>query len=114
MEKTDFTEITRKYGKRIYNLAFRICGNVEDAKDITQEIFIIIHKKIDSFRDESDLFTWIYRIAVNTSLRYKTKINKQTFDSLDEQVSRYSNSVPDEVKEWESTPEKRYLMDAGQ
>ena len=43
----------------------------DDADDLTQEVFIKIHKAIDSFREDAQLYTWIYRIATNASLMHR-------------------------------------------
>lgn len=50
----------------VYNLAYRLCGNPTDAEDIVQDTFVKVFKSLERFRSESDLSTWIYRIAVNT------------------------------------------------
>ncbi|MBC8376026.1 MAG: RNA polymerase sigma factor [FCB group bacterium] len=60
-----FREIVKNHGDRIYNLALMKCNQVELAEDICQETFIRVHKGLKNFRDESQLGTWIYRIAIN-------------------------------------------------
>ncbi len=64
-----------------------------------------------SLRGESTIYTWIYRIAVNTSLRIKKKLDRAYIDSLEEKIELFKNEVPEEVKIWQSDPEKRYLYD---
>ena len=54
--------------QRIYNIAYRIHGDHEDAQDSVQDAFVIIYKKINSFRGDSAFSTWLYRIVVNTCL----------------------------------------------
>ena len=53
----------------IYRLAYRFVGNVPDAEDLTQDIFVKILEKIGSFRFESSFSTWLYRVAVNECLQ---------------------------------------------
>ncbi|MBT4033153.1 MAG: RNA polymerase sigma factor [Candidatus Marinimicrobia bacterium] len=60
-----FQEIVRNHSDRIYNLALMKCNQVELAEDICQETFIRVYKGLQNFRDESQLGTWIYRIALN-------------------------------------------------
>ncbi len=52
----------------VYNVALRIICNREDAQEVTQEVFLIMHQKLKEFRFESSLKTWMYRIAVNCAL----------------------------------------------
>src|SRR5206468_8529252 len=53
------------YGRRVSGLVLRMLGNRAEAEDLTQEVFVQVFKAIGSFRGESKLSTWIYRIAVN-------------------------------------------------
>ena len=67
-DKTAYRELVERYQTRIYNLGLKMLINREDAEDILQETFIQVFKKIDNFREESELSTWIYRIATNAAL----------------------------------------------
>ncbi len=71
-----FHEIITKYDTRIMTLTLQIAQNKEDAEDIYQETFVKVYKNISKFRFESDIYTWIYRIAVNTAYNYKRKYSK--------------------------------------
>lgn len=51
--------------QRIYNLAYRMMGNADDARDACQDAFVIAYRRLDSFRGESAFSTWLYRVAVN-------------------------------------------------
>lgn len=82
-----FNEIVLRYQQRIYWAARRIAGNHEDADDIVQEAFINAYSKLQSFRGDSSLYTWLYRIAVNLSLtavRKNRLVEYFHFDSLTE------------------------------
>ena len=61
------------FSKKVYNTCVGMLQNLEDAQDVTQEIFITIHLNIKDFKEESSLSTWIYRISVNTCLLYLRK-----------------------------------------
>jgi RNA polymerase sigma-70 factor, ECF subfamily len=65
-----FDEIYRAHSRRLYGVAVRMLGNPADADDMLQEIFLAAHRKLDSFRGESALGTWLYRLAVNLCLDY--------------------------------------------
>jgi RNA polymerase sigma-70 factor (ECF subfamily) len=95
--------IYNKYSKKIYNLAFRMTGNAEDASDITQETFIQGFKSIDKFRGESQIYTWLYKIAKNNCLNHLNKKNKTTFLSLQELIDNTSAPVSEEISENEKS-----------
>ncbi|MFC1539077.1 RNA polymerase sigma factor [Candidatus Latescibacterota bacterium] len=84
-----YNTLYNRYKDRIYSISVRMLGNIHDAEDATQEIFIKIFKSIGEFRGDSALFTWIYRITMNTCvefLRKKEKYKKE--DPLDEMEYR--------------------------
>jgi RNA polymerase sigma-70 factor (ECF subfamily) len=60
-----FNELVTAYGRRVSALVLRMLGNRAEAEDLTQEVFVQVFKAISTFRGESKLSTWIYRIAVN-------------------------------------------------
>jgi len=63
-----FEELVKKYQKPIFNLAMKMTGNYDEAKDITQNTFIKGYEKLRSFDPSYKFFSWIYRIALNESL----------------------------------------------
>jgi len=65
-----FEEVYRAHAGRVYSLAVRMLGNTADAEDLLQEIFLAAHRKLGSFRGESALGTWLYRLATNQILDY--------------------------------------------
>ena len=67
-QREAFGHLVAKYQERVYNLAFRLSGNREDALDLCQEVFLKAYRNLEGFRGVSSFFTWIYRIAVNTAL----------------------------------------------
>ena len=65
-----FNLLVRKYQEKIYFFVRRLVIDHDDADDVVQNIFIKIYKNLDTFREDSKLFTWLYRIAVNESLSF--------------------------------------------
>jgi RNA polymerase sigma-70 factor (ECF subfamily) len=63
-----FEEIYSEYHSMVYNLALQYLQNVEDAEEITQDVFVKVYEKMQGFQQKSSLKTWIYRIAINQSL----------------------------------------------
>ena len=70
---TEFEEFVRKNEDRIFNLCLYMLGNSQDAQDEAQETFIKAYRGLKDFRPEASLYTWVYRIAVNTCLDHKKK-----------------------------------------
>jgi RNA polymerase sigma-70 factor, ECF subfamily len=83
-----FEELYRAHSGRLYNLLFRMAGSGQDAEDLLQDVFLHAYRKMASFRGESTLGTWLYRLAVNHCLDVlrgrRTKMQRAT-DSLDEE-----------------------------
>ncbi len=67
-DRSAFRKLVETYQDKVYNLGLKILWNREDAEDVLQETFLKVVDKIDSFREESDIGTWIYRIATNAAL----------------------------------------------
>ena len=63
-----FEQLYRRYSTRVYNLCLRIVKNESDAEDVTQEAFLLLFRKIHTFRGESKFSTWLHRLATNLSL----------------------------------------------
>lgn len=68
-----FNMLVRTYQKRVYYHVRKMVVDHDDANDLTQEVFIRVHRKIDTFREDSQLFTWLYRIATNVCLTFLDK-----------------------------------------
>jgi RNA polymerase sigma-70 factor (ECF subfamily) len=62
------TELAATYGPRIHQLAFRYMKNWEDAEEVTQDVLLKVHRKIEAFRGDAALSSWIYRITFNTAM----------------------------------------------
>jgi RNA polymerase sigma-70 factor (ECF subfamily) len=62
------TDLSDTYGTKIYQLAFRYLRNREDAEEIAQDVLLKVHQKIDAFRGDAALSSWIYRITFNASM----------------------------------------------
>ncbi|MEW5982388.1 MAG: RNA polymerase sigma factor [Acidobacteriota bacterium] len=61
-------ELYRTYSGRLYNVAYRFAGNATDADDLLQDTFLQAYRRLDTFRGEASLGTWLYRLAVNCCL----------------------------------------------
>ena len=93
-----FEELYRAHAGRLYNLVFRMAGSADAADDLLQDVFLHAHRKLGSFRGDSSLGTWLYRLAVNHCLDFlrgrQAKMTRVT-DSLDEEgASEPATTVP--------------------
>jgi len=69
-----FEQIVRRWERKVYNLAWRMLGNREDAQDIVQETFFSIFKSLRTLRDPGSFPTWLYQIALNhCRIRYRSR-----------------------------------------
>lgn len=90
------------YGRRIYNLAFRMLGNAQDAEDITQETVLAVASHVRSFRGESQFATWVYAIAKNQCRRLYRQRKRTSFDAFERLLTEAATpELPDDVSETE-------------
>ena len=78
-----YGELVRRYQDRVFNACWRICGQLEDARDLTQEAFLKAFEGLGDFRQQSGFYTWIFRIAVNLSLSHRRSVHRRRTVSLD-------------------------------
>lgn len=74
-------ELYIEYKNLVFNLALQYTNNVQDAEEVTQDVFIKVFEKVSTFRKEADVKTWIYRITINQSLDFikSKKRHKRSF-----------------------------------
>jgi RNA polymerase sigma-70 factor (ECF subfamily) len=65
-----FEEMYKRYGSRLYTVAYRMTGSAADAEDLVQDIFLQAYRRLDTFRGEAALGTWLHRLAVNACLDF--------------------------------------------
>jgi RNA polymerase sigma-70 factor, ECF subfamily len=83
-----FEELYRVHSGRLFSLMCRMVGNPADAEDLLQDVFLAAHRKLDTFRGDSALGTWLYRLATNLCLDYlrsRAARTSQVTDSLDDE-----------------------------
>lgn len=98
-----FALLLREKQSLVYNLAYRLSENREDALDISQEVFIKVWRSLGGFRGDSAFDTWIYRITVNTARDYLERERKHTRGKVDE------DDTPESMTASYETPEVQYL-----
>jgi RNA polymerase sigma-70 factor (ECF subfamily) len=117
-EQQAFTLLVRKYQNRVANILTRYVRSSGDIADVTQEVFIKVHKSLPTFRGDSAFYTWLYRITVNTAKNYLTSQSRRPPASDIDALEADSYDGSDALKEADS-PErilrseeiKRVIMD---
>lgn len=99
-----FEKFVENYQKDIYNLALKYTSNQEDASDITQEVLLRILRKIDTFKGNSKLSTWVYRITVNYCKDYISKHRKIQNVSIDKPVENSDGVLYMDIEDPEKNP----------
>lgn len=97
-----YNEIVRRYQQQVYWLIRKMVNSHDDADDITQEVFIKIHTALKDFREESNLFTWLYRIATNYSINHIRKVkvkNTVNFEIVTEPIESREKKTDELIDE---------------
>src|SRR5579864_2383769 len=82
-QTTAFDLIVERHRRPVYQLCYRFVGNHEDASDLSQDVFLRAFRGLRSFRGQSSLSTWLYRIAVNVCLN-RVSVKTPVSESIDE------------------------------
>lgn len=89
-----------KYQNRIFNVIMKMCGNTDDAAELTQETFVKVIESIDKFKGRSSFYTWLFRIAVNLTLNYCQRNAKMAMRSLDAEETESDSSIGQVLKDF--------------
>jgi RNA polymerase sigma-70 factor (ECF subfamily) len=92
-EPMAFSVLLKRYQRPVHSLIRQIIPGREDAEELTQDVFVKVFTKLNSFRGSSSLSTWLYRIAYNTAISY-TRKRKLSYPDFDEKLL---NNIPDET-----------------
>jgi RNA polymerase sigma-70 factor, ECF subfamily len=85
-----FDQLVQKYREHIFSVIYNMTSNREDASDLSQETFIKAFQAIGRFQGKSAFFTWIYRIAINTTMTFLKKRSRRryiSYENINEEVS---------------------------
>ncbi|NSW55811.1 MAG: sigma-70 family RNA polymerase sigma factor [Armatimonadetes bacterium] len=105
----DFARIVEQNYQRVYSVIFRMIEDREEAEDLTQDTFVNAYRAFDSFRHESQVYTWLYRIAVNlTKNRLDRRRRRRNSEgpSLDEPVAMEDDELSRQVEDFRRAPDR--------
>lgn len=102
-----FEELVRRYERKVYNIVYRLVGNPEDASEVLQDTFLRAYRFIEKFRFKSSFYTWLYRIATNTSLTRLRSRKTPKMVSLDEPTGD-DRTLAIEIPDYRYSPERMH------
>ncbi len=108
-DMTAFDELMIRYERQIYRVCYRFVDNREDAMDLAQEVFIKAFEHLGSFRRESSLKTWLYRIAMNHCINHVKK-HAYEFVEVTETTGNVAASVHTQLEEREQRDHFRKMV----
>src|SRR6266481_1249473 len=108
-DTTAFDEIMIRYERQVYRVCYRFVNNRDDAMDLAQEVFVKAFEHLSSFRRESSMKTWLYRIAMNHCINHVKK-NAREFVEITEGIGSTRSSVHADMEEQEQREHFRILV----
>jgi RNA polymerase sigma-70 factor (ECF subfamily) len=107
-----FDQLIVKYRERVFGVVYNLTANREDAADLTQDAFIKAFQSINRFQGNCSFFTWLYRIAVNTTLSHLRKNRLRSFFSLEKlQEDGVNTQVLEQLTDKKGADRDTYLQE---
>ena len=104
-------QVFREHAPRVYNLARRMLGNDADAEDVTQDVLMQVVRKLDTFRGEAALPTWLHRVTVNAALAHRKKRARRAEHEVHDPLNNFHDDGHhrSSVNRWVIAPEAEAL-----
>jgi RNA polymerase sigma-70 factor (ECF subfamily) len=84
-DRAAFTALVQRYQRPIYNAAFRVLGDAEDAREVAQDVFLRIVERLEDYDRQHKFFSWIYRIAINEAIDLLRRNRRE--EPLDDEIA---------------------------
>ncbi len=104
-DNSAFETLYHRHHRRIYSICLRMLQNSTESEDLTQEVFIQLHRKIGSFRGDSAFTTWLHRMTVNQVLMHFRKSNVKLEKTTEE------GDIPDQIARGSENQNKMQIVD---
>lgn len=111
-DESALRDVAETYGSKIYQLAFRYLRNKEDAEEVTQDVLYKVYRKVDAFRGDAALSSWIYRITFNAAMSRLRTAKYQRLQAEDVQVpfgdgDELTSLARKEIADWSDMADER-------
>jgi RNA polymerase sigma-70 factor, ECF subfamily len=105
-----FEELVRRHHSQVYRLALTMTKNPRDAEEVTQEAFLTLYRKIDSFRGESKFSSWLYRVTANAALMRMRKQRAQPAALLDDLLPQFyeNGKIEKPSSDWSERADRQF------
>jgi RNA polymerase sigma-70 factor (ECF subfamily) len=117
-DETAVTELAANYGPKIYQLAFRYMKNREDAEEVAQDVLLKVYQKIELFRGDAALSSWIYRITFNTAMSRLRNTKVARMAEIADEIQPQQDGLPGadqprrrEVADWSQMADEMLMRD---
>jgi RNA polymerase sigma-70 factor, ECF subfamily len=91
-QKLTAEQVFRTYAPRVYSLARRMLGNDADAEDVTQDVLLQVVRKLNTFRGEADIYTWLHRVTVHAALAHRAKRARREEHEMHDPLNHFLES----------------------
>lgn len=108
-DPTAVSDLSDSYGAKIYQLAFRYLRNREDAEEVAQDVLLKVYQKIDAFRGDAALSSWIYRITFNAAMSRLREFKQNLPSALEKPSDEDSQPPKREVIDWSPLADEEML-----
>jgi RNA polymerase sigma-70 factor (ECF subfamily) len=96
-DPTAFQTLVEQHRSMVYRVAYQFAGNHHDAEDIAQEVFIKVYRSLDRFRQDAQLTSWLYRIAMNACIDYRRRQSPAASAAFGEEAEHTLLNTPEET-----------------
>lgn len=104
-----YRQLIEQYSEKLFFLVLRILRREEEAREVLQEAFLKVVTKIDSFHQDSSLYTWLYRITLNEALMRKRGDHSSQEVSVEAYLPHYEFGIAaDEYSDWSKLPDQQF------
>lgn len=104
-----FEKLVHHYDAKIMQLIFNMVNDIEDTKDLYQEVFIKAFRSIKTFRFQSEFYTWLFRIAVNTCINFRKRKTFRQYESLDNYLDENNSNWKIFILAGDENPEQHLI-----
>ncbi len=113
-QKELFSKLVDRYRSQVAGIAYKMVGDYDDAKDITQMVFVKTFYNLERFDTSKRFSTWLYRIAVNASIDYVRKFRKHKFEELDDIKESKEVNIKNPEQLFQLKELKNYVMESAE